>query len=247
MMDCIIASKDNRQIKCKYYEVEEKCKDIIREEINKKPTLKTEFQNFSQNYTYFHPYFDFVLTRLDCVIYNPFDLEAACLYGEKEIIHFLHLNQDYEFLPLSDDKHIGLYKVSTMHLENSLVDKDLNGIAPKGLLHRDIARLILNNYFITDAELYQKYLNECENFYFFDYKKFLEFHKSYVRLAKDKKNERNKHYAVFQNCDVFYQITAYQENLSEAQKKWIEELVTSNIISEDNIIYFEELEKRRTQ
>ena len=110
--DCILLSPENERIKCKFYELEEKCKEIIYEKTKIDFIRKEEFDKFKTKYTYFKPYFDFVLIKLGYRIQNPYELENASMYEKDGYIHLFSLNTELELFPPCDDEHIGLYHVT---------------------------------------------------------------------------------------------------------------------------------------
>lgn len=247
--DCILISPENIETKCKFYELEEKCEEIIQAKIKLDVKLREEFKVFKTKYTYFKPYFDFVLVKLGYKIKNPYELEDAYIYEKDGYIQLFYLNNELELFPPSDDEHIGLYKLTEKNLNLSMVDENLMAIKPKGYGHNFTSRLILNQLFIHDKNLYQKFLQECKisnrNFNFFDFTDFLIYHKPFLRIEKNVKNEKNKQFAVFKNCDCYYEIQGYIDNLSEKQNKFIEQLVIQNVIDNQNL-HFPEKENRRT-
>ncbi len=234
-MDCTLYSPDGKEIKCKYYEIEEKCKEIIENAIIEEPKLEKNFLEFRKKYTYFKPYFDFVLSKLGYTLLNPFDLEDAYLYVLEDCIIIYYKGEEFELFPLSDDEHIGLYQVSEDNLELSMVDENLNGIKPKDYRHLFTSRLILHNYFINDKDLYIEYLRKRDTFSLYDYTTFLIYHKPFLRLDKSVKTEKTKNLVVFKDCDIFYQIQGCLENVSEKQDTWMQKIIIKNIIKKEDI------------
>lgn len=85
---------NNERIMMNYDEVEEFCKELcLREE------YKDDFSKFSKNYTYFKPYFDFVMIRLGYVFVNPLLEEHTYL---KEVKHSFYKIEETDLLSLYD-------------------------------------------------------------------------------------------------------------------------------------------------
>lgn len=242
-IECILISKENQKIICKYYELSRVCQEIIHNAM-RDIKIKEKFVAFSKNYTYFTPFFDFVLQELGYKLVNAFGMENAILYAKNNEIHWVHLNQDYVLFPTSDDEHIGLEKIGKENLKMCMLDKNLYGIASSNVRHELISRLILHNYFLSDKELFQKYMEECHgNFYFFDHIEFLTKNKSFLRVEVNHKNEKNKHFAAFKNRDINYEVQGYQENVSLEQNMLINKLKKEGILIKEDI-HLIETEKR---
>lgn len=242
-MECILVSKDNQKIKCKYYELGRVCQEIIQKEM-KDIHAKEKYVAFSQKYTYFTPFFDFVLQELGYKLINAFDVENAIMYAKDSEIHWVHLNQDYTLFSTSDDEHIGLEKINKDNFKFGMLDKDLYCISSSHTRHEMISRLILHNYFLGDKELFQKYMEERNiNFYFFDHIQFLIKNKSFLRAEVNHKNEKNKYFAVFKNRDVNYEVQGYLENVSPKQDALLKELKEKGILLDEDI-HLVETEKR---
>lgn len=233
--DCILVSENNEQIKCKYYEIEEKCVAIIESKRKEDPNLENQFQEFRKKYTYFNPYFDFVLCVLKYKIYNPLDLADACLYGKEDEIHLFHLNMDHVLCPINDDAHIGLYNPKKEELRVSLIDENGLGIGPKGTKHNYIARFILNQFFIKDENLYRTYLEKRENFYFFSYANFLIYYKPFLSLEVKIKDKKTAQFAMFANREINYELVGLEENVTKEQQAWISEKIEEGVLKQEDI------------
>lgn len=234
-LECILISKDNQQIKCKYYELDRICQGIIQNE-TKNFYVQKKFIEFSQKYSYFTPFFDFVLQELGYKLINAFGVQNAVMYAVNNQIHWAHGNQDYVLFSTFDDEHIGLEKMSKENLKLCMLDENLYGIAPKNMGHELVSRLILHNYFLYDKELFQKYVEDSQgNFYFFNHTNFLMENKSFLRLEVNHKNEKNQHFVAFKNRDINYEVQGYKENLSQEQDTFIKELKENGIFMEIDI------------
>lgn len=244
---CTIVSESGWQIQCNYYEIEQISKMIIQKEVQAKPILENQFLQFAKNYTYFTPYFDFLLTKLNYVILNPLELKGAILYGKQDYILLHFLDNDLEMFTVSDDIHIQLEKATEFNLDTSMMDKNLWTIkSNKG--HMYISRHILHTYFIKERDLYFHFLEECQNtgnnFLNFEFSDFLLFQKAFLRIGKVKKSKKTQNLAIFRNRDLFYQIQGYYENITENQKQFVENLIVKDIVSKENVLLSEKENRR---
>ena len=66
-----LIDKEGNSITCPYYEIEKKNKKIIEQYCLVSEENNQKFLNFSKEYTYFSPYFDFVVGYLGYSLLNP--------------------------------------------------------------------------------------------------------------------------------------------------------------------------------
>lgn len=242
MIDSILISPSGEEIICKYYEINEISKKIIKDLCDKDRTMKEKFDEFSKNYGYFEPFFDFLLCELGYVIKNPFNFENAVFYAKNKKIFLKHLSEDFEIFGLSSDDEIGLEKVNEHNMGISMVDGNLMAIKPKGIKRHEImSRFILNNYFIKNKQMYEEYIEDSKEsiFYYYRYVDFLCSHLPFIRLEKDTKNEKNENLAMFKDCDVSYLVTGFNSTMTEQHKTFLEEMILKNIIPAENIFIHE--------
>ena len=166
--------KDDFIITCKYYEIEEKCREITMDYCNKSIENQEKFQNFSKNYHTFRPYFDFIVCVLGYKILNPQMEESNILIGKENHMFFYNLNkQELEKnfrYDCSDDKTLQIYPMSldssTFH--DCLIDGNNNHILPKDMFgHVHILQQILNLLLISNKEVCEEYLNYQSDIGFF--------------------------------------------------------------------------------
>ena len=238
MLNSIIISPTGEEIICKYSEINEISRRIIENVCYTDRNISEKFLEFSKDYTYFESYFDFLLFELGYKIKNPFNIENATVYAKDDLIYLNHLNQNVDVFCKSNDKEIGLEILTESNMNVSMVDGNLIAIKPpKFKKHNLISRLILNNFFIKDECLFEKYVKEVKDigFYYFDFINFLMNNFSYFRLEKNVKTEKTKSFAVFKNCDYYYIINGYEDTMTEKQKKFIDEVISKNIIETENV------------
>ncbi len=166
-----ILAPNGSKINCPYYEIEEKCQEICKEYCSISEKNLEEFENFSKDYTYFSPYFDFVFGYLGYQLFNISlrpnfllmgNLENRCYelkkYSKgledyipynfgKDVMTFVS-DQDLSIKPFAIDKDF----------KPCFITKDLKQIVPKCGGHRELARTILNLGLIQDRDLCQKIL-----------------------------------------------------------------------------------------
>jgi hypothetical protein len=233
MIDSYIVFPNGKERKCKYYDIEYLCQKIINDLISTDEQIKNKFEEYKKNYTYFSPYFDFLLFELNYKIKNPFNLENSILYADKKMICLEHNNLKTEIFTKSDDITIGLEKLDVSNLEKSMVDSNLNAIKPQGMKwHLYISRFILNHYFIQDAKLYKEYIEDClpNMFYQYDYVQFLISRKPFFSLDKNIIDEKQNQFSMFKYSNCIYTIYAYEETLTDLQQEFINTLISKKII-----------------
>lgn len=129
-----------------------------------------EFEEFAKQYTYFPPYFDFVLTHMHYKIANPF-FRQGVLYASQNQLYFLsvtdigvQVRRKWEY-PLASDKSL-LIKPLGEQLEHNAL------LSPYGILyqferkdfhHEEIADVILNQFFLNNEFMCQNYSKLLED------------------------------------------------------------------------------------
>lgn len=166
--------KENQKIDCKYYELDEKCKEITEEYCRTNKTCLEEFQEFSKDYLHFRPYFDFVVCRLGYKILNAQMEEGTTLVG-KENHMYVYKNKEQQFeknfrYGMSDDKTLDIYPMtldsSTFH--DCLIDGENNHILPKDMYgHTQILQQMLNLLLISNKEICEEFLNYTSDIGYF--------------------------------------------------------------------------------
>ena len=153
-----------------YYKLGEYCKSLCEKYISLNDENKQEFDEFSKKYTYFQPYFDFVMKYMDGVVYSPFFDDRKCIVIVDDKYHIQPLELENNILGsfdmvLSDDRSIGLNsKIRCEDTEGCFVDLSGNilqlDIAGR---HLKLAYTILNQALMTSITTCKKFKEFKEN------------------------------------------------------------------------------------
>lgn len=165
--------KDDKIIPCFYYEIEQKCMDLINEYCKTSDENKNEFEIFSENYHTFKPYFDFVVCKLGYKIFNPELKSNSILYGKD---NHMYISNEIDPNPkgfcydLSDDKTLNIHPMtmdsSTFH--DCLIDWNGNHLLPKDMFgHVHILQQLLNLLLISNKRICEEYVDYKGNISFF--------------------------------------------------------------------------------
>lgn len=170
MKSVLIDNKGNK-IELNYYEIENKCIEIIN---NLTEEIKKKFNIFKENYQYFNPYFDFVIFELGYMIENPMDIENSLLISKNNKMYIIqnmsydkYRNNDIqindsEFYNKCDNVTLSIRDVPYKfeEIKNGIVDQN-NIFLELGdmRLHNDLALVIVNQMLIKSDLVYTEYLN----------------------------------------------------------------------------------------
>lgn len=208
--------KNNEKIECKYYEIEEICKNITKKYCDLNSENALQFQEFSKHYKTFRPYFDFVVCILGYKILNP-QMEKNTILVGKENHMFVYKTNEEKFednfrYGLSDDKTLNVYPMSldssTFH--DCLIDGNKNHILPSDMFgHTQILQQILNLLLISNKDICEEFLN-----YTSDIGYFVQRYLPIIRFQSDKQG-----HMVITRC-------VYREgNITEKQRIYMSELI----------------------
>lgn len=157
---------EHGKIECKYYELEEKCLQIVETYCMESKENQERFEEFSKNYNLFRPYFDFVVCVLGYKVINP-QMEAGTILVGRNSHMYMYKDEekitaDKSFCyDLSDDVTLG---VRPMTLDAStyndcLVDGNCNYILPNDMFgHVHILQQLLNMMLISNKDICEDYL-----------------------------------------------------------------------------------------
>ena len=164
---------NNSKIDMNYNEVEEYCKSICLLDKNKE-----EFSSFAEDYSYFTPYFDFIMFKLNYIFINAnfSDMElfhidnALYLYPANLRNYEESFNRakticnesfDLPFMTSVSDKELGITTCSTVDTKDVLIDPCLYGMMSKsGTIsgsHGITATTVLNQLLIKSKTVYDHY------------------------------------------------------------------------------------------
>lgn len=164
-----------------HYNVLDFCKEVCYQ-----PKYQSAFKEFSQNYHYFYPYFDFVMFKLGYMFVNPMfqqktfitsinnylyldDLNSFDYQKNKEQLIQKILSQHlYPFMTSVSAETLTVQKVSLDNINECMVDSNLMGIMNKTSVIVDSSHIITANTIMNQLLLlsptisreYYQYLNE---------------------------------------------------------------------------------------
>lgn len=219
-----LITKKGKIINCPYYEIEELCKKITNEFCCESIEKQKFFSNFASEYTYFEPYFDFVVGFLGYSLINPWLQSNKILCGNYEnrtytIKYYSKLLDSYmpmkfnrEVLGFSSDFDLQIKPFSQRdNFYNCFITSDLTELAPiAGGGHRELGKQLLNLAMIKDRELCERIIKlDFENT---DSAEVLMWYFPMLRFD-DYLFDKNKFSIVFRS-----------DNISEKQRKLILDL-----------------------
>lgn len=171
-MESGLIDKFGNVINCEYYEIEKYCIKIINDFCKESNENKKKFFEFAKDYTYFSPYFDFVIGVLNYSLLNPFFINKNILCGNSENHSYLmkfyssiigdYVIDDYnkEIMGFSSDDDLKIKPFNQItNFYNSFITGDLTELVPNVKGHRELAKQILNLTMIKDKELCQEILS----------------------------------------------------------------------------------------
>lgn len=141
-----------------YYEIGLYSEKICEEYISKSEENKKEFEDFSENYHYFKPYFDFMIFKLGYKIINPFLKEDTIGYaiGNYFITKSLRQKSRMEKYTSVNDHDLQITNYKEASIQEGFIDQ--NGIAYKvnrkiDMGHSKVCELVLNQLMIYNKEI----------------------------------------------------------------------------------------------
>ncbi len=164
-----LINRDGKVIECLYYEIENLCREITEQYCLESENNQKEFLNFSKDYTYFTPYFDFVVGVLGYSLINPWlqnnkllcNIPGTRHYMQKIYSSFTNDYVSYEFgkakIGFSSDNDLKIEQFSIDKNDyKCLITNELKSLVPIVGGHRELAKQILNLGMIKDKELCEK-------------------------------------------------------------------------------------------
>lgn len=157
---------ENGKIECKYYELEEKCLQIVETYCMESRENQERFEEFAKNYNLFRPYLDFVVCVLGYKVINPQMISGTILIGKN---NHMYMYQEREKITnaksfcydLSDDITLGVKPMTldASSYKDCLVDGDCNYILPNDMFgHVHILQQVLNMILISNKDICEDYL-----------------------------------------------------------------------------------------
>lgn len=164
-----LIDKNGNHITCSYYEIEALCKKIIEQYCLISRENNQIFVDFSKDYTYFSPYFDFVVGYLGYSLLNPFFKPNSILCGDVNnrsyitkvyspfLEDYVPLKYGSESFGFSSDKDLQIKPfLQENYFYNCFVNPELLEFVPPVKGHRELGKQLLNLAMIKDRELFEK-------------------------------------------------------------------------------------------
>lgn len=226
-----LISPNNEIIYMNYYEIENNCKKIIDKYISISDENKKEFENFSESYHYFKPYFDFVFFNLKYSLINPLMEDDAILTEHNNQYIKIYNTNPQEFIEKrnkikdnsssviskSDDRTLKISYLDYPIVRNGIFNRENMFFALNDLpVHNDLASQILHQFMINSKDVCLKYINYDD--VFSKAINFLEDIMGFIRLGEITEDE----------CALIYRSSM----ISELQEDFINKLIQNNMISE---------------
>ena len=173
-----IVSPNNEVFELKYYDILYFCQKETEKYIDASEQNLKEFVDFRKNYSFFLPYFDFVMLKLKYILINPLFYENSYLLSYNDKYYIMTLNNDYSYEDLINQKPNFSFDFIAANDQNICMDKT-NGFIKEHIgfyldedgnfyknykteRHLKMGRLILNQKMINSISIctkYRKYIN----------------------------------------------------------------------------------------
>lgn len=160
---------ENELITMNYDKVEEFCK----QECNK-PENIDKFSTFKKDYTYYHPYFDFVMFELNYQMINPLFKSGTALVNVNQELYLTEIdrfnyneirnklnNRNPNEIPIMtkcSTKEMNIRKQSSEHVDHCMIDPNLIGQMSRNS-HEVTSNTILNQLLITSTKVMKDFYN----------------------------------------------------------------------------------------
>lgn len=161
---------EGKIINCPYYEIEKLCKKIINEFCCESIENQKKFSDFARDYTYFEPYFDFVVGVLGYSLLKPWLQQNKILCGNYEnrtytikyysklLDSYMPIQYNKEVLGFSSDVDLQIKPfMQKSNFYNCFITPNLMELVPfdRGG-HRELGKQLLNLAMIKDKELCER-------------------------------------------------------------------------------------------
>lgn len=170
-----IINPNNEVISLKYSDILYFCQRKTEEFISLSEKNLKEFVEFRKNYSFFDPYFDFVMLKLKYVLINPLFYQNTYLLPYEEKYYIMDLHREYKYAELIEEKPNFSFDFLPANNYNICIQKDNYHMNDKvgfyldtdGIVylnhflcrHLKMARLILNQKMIHSISLTLQYRN----------------------------------------------------------------------------------------
>lgn len=190
MQKVIFLTPNNERFEMNYWEVEEFCKKICLKEEN-----KASFEEFSKKYTYFTPYFDYVMEVKKYIFFNCLFNEEHCLIFNDDAYYFSSIigstysdtinnfkflieYLDYSDLTRISDEELDIKLQKTEYTDDCVIDPNCIGMMSKSSVGSDYGSHVVTgatvlNHLLSKSRIitedYWKYINQYEEIYYEDF------------------------------------------------------------------------------
>ncbi len=168
-MDSGLIKDDGSIINCPYYEIEESCKKITEIFCSESTDNQKFFLDFANQYTFFEPYFDFVIGELGYSLLNPWLKKDYILCGNYEnhrytLKRYSELLDGYTFHKYNQNE-IGFSSDNDLQIKpfdqktnfyTCFITPNLIELVPNVGGHRELGKQLLNLAMIKDKELCER-------------------------------------------------------------------------------------------
>lgn len=169
-MNTSLISPSGEVYDMEYYEIGLFAEKMCKQYIEKSESNKLEFETFANNYTYFKPYFDFLIFKLGYKIINPFFKNNIVGFSIGNYFVTKGINKDdnikmEKYSSVSDhDLQITDYK--DVSLKEGFIDQNGTGFKVNRTIdmgHSKVCELILNQLMIYNKEICEDYLKSIND------------------------------------------------------------------------------------
>lgn len=167
MKEPYLINATGQGIQIPYYEIGSYAEKVVNEYINLSDENKLEFQEFQEDYVYFKPYFDFLISHLGYKFVNPFISKVSVLtYKDGYFMDSSIPNMPQ--IPLATDENYKINFLSVSSISSSIISP--NGFCFKVQKNKSIyttyekvLKMILIEKMIYDKKIYDNYINSINN------------------------------------------------------------------------------------
>jgi len=154
-----LLNEDNEFIELPYYEIGTYAEEICKKYIEENEENKIKFEIFSENYSFFKPYLDFLLFKLDYKVVNPMLHQDSMWRVENDRLILKSAAKDRYGIQASDSM-LGISYINPEDVQSCMIDQEGRVYKTNDSLniyHEDVCDIVLNQYLINDKEMYEAY------------------------------------------------------------------------------------------
>lgn len=238
-----LLDKNGNIIEAPYYKIDALCQKITLEYMYKSKEHQNEFIEFASHYTYFSPFFDFVVGKLGYSLINPFLKQDFLLCGTPNRTYYYkkysELLSDYTLynfghnvFGFSSDEDLNIQKFNINEpFHPCFITSELLELVPNNIFgHRELARQTLNLGMIKSKELYLELA-----------KINLDYHDSAEVLMRYMPLLRFDNFLTDKDCIINYR----EDLINKQQSALIRTLTKRNCLDLDLLADYSKYDKRK--